>query len=91
MAQSDYRPGDAATLNVLVLFGGQPAEGAQVQASFRFPNGGKSCVTTTDAAGAASCSIIVPNNPGIQVEVDVLATLAPSVPARTMTSFMIER
>ena len=85
-----YAVRDNATVLVHATFNGQPAVGASVNVSVFFPGNPTNCGATIDAAGNASCSVVVPverSGTAIQVNVQVVSTTGEI--ATTNTSFTI--
>lgn len=90
MSRPTYAPHDVATVTVRVANSGQPVADAQVSVGFFFPDHLMSCAATTNAAGIAFCSIVVPDEPsGTQVQVQVEAKGPGNQSATTSTSFVV--
>jgi len=90
--QPAYPPGGTAVLNVTVMVNGRPVANAQVVAKFYYPSQVVTCQATSDAAGVASCTEIVPelaNGTVVLVQVYVAAPDGES--AQTSTTFTVQR
>jgi hypothetical protein len=91
MSSRAYRPGEEATLNVLVTMNGQPVENARLTARFNYPGHVLTCSAVTDSTGAASCGFPAPDVPDgtlIFVELQVLSPAGQSVVSST--SFVVQ-
>jgi hypothetical protein len=92
MGQSTYAPGAQAVVNVQVTLNGQPVAAAQVTVTYSFGKTTAKCTATTDASGAASCFVSVPNLPnGTQVLVQVQVAGPNGEAASTTTSFTVRQ
>jgi hypothetical protein len=74
MGQPAYAPGDNAIVNARITNNGDPVANSHIYVTVLFPGQSETCMATTDAAGLASCSVVVPTLArGLQVNVWIQA------------------